>query len=130
LEAENLPPETLGATRRERSSQPRNPAVETGSIRTAHGNGKLFDTCKVTDAIKAVEVRISSHANVKPVTWRNSDDIANCYDLGASVQEARPIRFIATSSFIASYLSRERASAVVWMVCTSRRTRKKIASYF
>ena len=40
----NLRPETLGATRRERSSQPGNPAAETGSIRTGHGNLGLFST--------------------------------------------------------------------------------------
>jgi hypothetical protein len=64
---------------------------------------KLFDTLKVTDAIKAAEVRISSHANVKPATWRNRDDIASCYDLGAAVQEARPIRFIC-NKFIHSFV--------------------------
>ena len=41
LETGNLPP-ILDATRRERSSQPGNPAAETGSIRTGRGNLGLF----------------------------------------------------------------------------------------
>ena len=42
----NLRPETLSATRRERPSQPGNPAAETGSIRTGHGNLGLFPTLR------------------------------------------------------------------------------------
>jgi hypothetical protein len=64
---------------------------------------KLLDTAKVTDATKALKFKVDWYPNLNVVDYLNWHNIDRLFDLDASHQEVRDIRFIC-DRFVHSYI--------------------------